>query len=172
MAAPPIVPQLTLGWSLAPVLRAVPDVQDFDDFLGGNVPRHVLVLYKLAPIRLFNTSLNSCNEAGLICGRTGNRVLHQLFGILTFGGRHLLEPSFNVGGKCISMLVKVRETRLSDNTETQFRANLGPITQLWVVHADAHRLRDSAQALVPCPQPGKRRDQSRSQQMHIREPNP
>jgi hypothetical protein len=59
--------------------------------------KHVLVLDKLAPAGLLNTSLHAGYEAGAIFKHAGNGVFHQLLGVRAIGGSHLLEPRFNVG---------------------------------------------------------------------------
>jgi hypothetical protein len=48
--------------------------------------KHVFVLYKLAPVCLLDTSLHASDEARLIFEHAGNRVLHQLLGVLAISG--------------------------------------------------------------------------------------
>ncbi len=61
--------------------------------------KHVLVLYKLAPIGLRDAPLHTGDEAGLIVEHPGNGVFNQLLGILAIGRGQLLEPRFDVGGE-------------------------------------------------------------------------
>jgi hypothetical protein len=72
---------------------------------------HVFVLYKLATVGLLDSSLHSCDEAGLIVEHTGNCVFHQLLDILAVGKRHLLEPRLNIGGEMYFHAFKIRENR-------------------------------------------------------------
>jgi len=64
---------------------------------AGDTVQHVFVLYKLAPVGLFDACLRSYDEAGLIFEHAGNSVFHQLLGVLATGRGHLLKPRFNVG---------------------------------------------------------------------------
>jgi hypothetical protein len=84
-----------------------------------NTVKHVFVLYQLATVGLLDASLHSCDETGLIFEHAGNSVFHQLLGVLTIGRGHLLEPRFNVGREMYFHPSKVREIRVSGNTEQQ-----------------------------------------------------
>jgi hypothetical protein len=61
--------------------------------------KHVLVLYKLAPVGLLDASLHAGDEAGLIFEHAGNRVFHQLLSVLAISRGQLLKPRFNVRWK-------------------------------------------------------------------------
>src|SRR6478609_1502307 len=78
---------------------------------------NVFVLYKLATIGLLDASLDSCAKAGLVFKHTGNSVFHQLFGVLAIGIGHLLETRFNVRREVHFHSSKIRENRVSGNTE-------------------------------------------------------
>ena len=65
--------------------------------------KHVFMLYKFSAVCLFDALLNASDEASLIVQHPSNGVFHQLLGVLAAGRGHLLEPCFDVGGKCTSM---------------------------------------------------------------------
>ncbi len=73
------------------------------------------MLNKLATIGLLDPSLHSSNEAGLAFEHPGNRLLHELLGILAVGNSHLLETGFNVGREMHFHALKVRQNRLRNN---------------------------------------------------------
>jgi len=58
---------------------------------------HIPMVDKLAPVGLLDASLRSRDEAGLIGEHPGDRVPHQLIGVLAVGGGHLLELRFDSG---------------------------------------------------------------------------
>src|SRR5438067_13128058 len=61
--------------------------------------KHVFMLYKFAAIGLFDAFLHASDESGLIVEHPGNRVFHQLLGVLARGRGHLLEPRLDLGGE-------------------------------------------------------------------------
>jgi hypothetical protein len=78
--------------------------------------KHVLVLYKLAPVGLRDAPLHAGDEAGLIVEHPGNRVFDQLLGALAVGSGYLLESYFDVGREMYFHALKVREKRIRGNT--------------------------------------------------------
>jgi hypothetical protein len=58
--------------------------------------KDLFVFYKVASIGLFDALLHSCDEARLIFKHPVDRILYQLFGILSIGRGYLLEPGFGI----------------------------------------------------------------------------
>jgi hypothetical protein len=78
--------------------------------------KHVLVLYKLAPVGLRDAPLHASDEAGLIVEHPGNRVFDQLPGPLAVGSGYLLESYFDIGREMYFHALKIREKRIRGNT--------------------------------------------------------
>ncbi len=82
--------------------------------------KHVPVLYKLATVGSLDPLFHSCDEAGLIFEHAGNRVFHQLPGVLAIGKGQLLESHFNVGREMNFHPVQgAREPGMRQHRETE-----------------------------------------------------